>query len=122
MRAFGVVVLAAATFVQLPEHTTHALVLAALASLWGLRLGAYLFWRWRKHGLDRRYKKIIEDAKEKRGWGFAVTALLLVFAPQFALQFILALPVTLGQAAALIRSAPSPRPARCSRASASSTR
>jgi steroid 5-alpha reductase family enzyme len=98
--AFGVVVLAAATFVQLPEHTTHALVLTALASLWGLRLGAYLFWRWRKHGLDRRYKKIIDEAKEKRGWGFAVAALLLVFAPQFALQFILALPVTLGQAAA----------------------
>ena len=52
--ALGVVVLALATFVQLPEHTTHALVLTGLGGLWGLRLGTYLFWRWRKHGHDRR--------------------------------------------------------------------
>jgi steroid 5-alpha reductase family enzyme len=98
--ALGVVVLALATFAQLPEHTTHALILTGLASLWGLRLGTYLFWRWRKQGRDRRYTKILDDAKEKRKWGFAIASLLLVFAPQFALQFILALPVTLGQAAA----------------------
>ena len=98
--ALGVVVLAGATFVQLPEHTTHALVLTALSGLWGLRLGAYLFWRWRKLGLDRRYKKMLDEAHEQRGWNFAITSLLLIFAPQFALQFVLALPVTLGQAAA----------------------
>jgi steroid 5-alpha reductase family enzyme len=97
--ALGVAVLTLATFVQLSEHTTHALVMTALASLWGLRLGAYLFWRWRKRGADRRYKKILDDAKAKRGWGFAMASLLLVFAPQFLLQFLIALPVTLGQAA-----------------------
>jgi steroid 5-alpha reductase family enzyme len=98
--ALGVFVLAVATFLQLPEHTTHALVLTGLACLWGLRLGTYLFWRWRKHGRDRRYVKMMENARAQRKWGFAVASLILVFAPQFVLQFILALPVTLGQAAA----------------------
>lgn len=98
--ALGVVVLAVTTFLQLPEHTTHALVITALACLWGLRLGLYLLWRWRKHGQDRRYEKMVAQAKEKRGWNFATTSALFVFGPQFLLQLIMSLPATLGQAAA----------------------
>ncbi|MFT3728924.1 MAG: DUF1295 domain-containing protein [Terricaulis sp.] len=98
--ALGVVVLTIATFVQIPEHSTHGLVLAGLACAWGLRLGTYLFWRWRKHGHDRRYAKMFENAQQKQKWGFATASVILVFAPQFLLQFILALPATLGQAAA----------------------
>lgn len=94
----GVAVIAIATTVQLTASNPHAFLLTALASAWGMRLGAYLLWRWRKHGRDRRYVKIIEEARAQRGWNFATTSLLFVFAPQLALQFMLALPVIIGQA------------------------
>jgi steroid 5-alpha reductase family enzyme len=93
----GVAVLALATFLQAPEKTSHTEILAALAAVWGVRLGVYLFWRWRKYGFDRRYRKITDDAHEKLHWGFTHTTLVRIFLPQFFLQFVLALPVTLGQ-------------------------
>jgi steroid 5-alpha reductase family enzyme len=94
--ALGIVVLAWLSFVQAPAPGAHAWALAALASVWGLRLGLYLFWRWRKHGADRRYVSILGQARVKRGWNYALSSLLLVFALQFPLQFVVALPVQLG--------------------------
>ncbi len=95
--ALGVVVLAWATFVQLPTPGAHALALLALGTGWGLRLGIYLLWRWGKHGADRRYAKLAENARKQHGLGFAAFSLLWVFAPQLLLQFVVALPVMLGQ-------------------------
>lgn len=95
--ALGVVVLAWSTFVQLTDPGPHAVALLFLASAWGLRLGVYLFWRWAKHGKDRRYAKLAERAKQKYGLNFALFSLLWVFAPQLVLQFIVALPAQLGQ-------------------------
>jgi len=93
----GVALLAWATYLQLAPASPHALLLTALATAWGLRLGVYLIWRWRKHGHDRRYAKMLGDAKTKQGMNFATSSLLYVFAPQMLLQLILALPVMIGQ-------------------------
>ncbi|MGE3928660.1 MAG: DUF1295 domain-containing protein [Hyphomonadaceae bacterium] len=95
--ALGVIVLAWSSYLQPDAPTPHGLLLALLATLWGLRLGLFLFWRWRKHGRERRYEAMLAEAKRKRGWGFATTALLFVFAPQWLLQLIMALPVQISQ-------------------------
>lgn len=95
--ALGVIVLAWSSYLQPDVPTPHGLLLASLASVWGLRLGVYLFWRWRKHGRDRRYERMFANAQRKRGWSFATTSLLFVFAPQMLLQLIVALPVQISQ-------------------------
>jgi steroid 5-alpha reductase family enzyme len=79
--------------------TPHGTLLAGLCTVWGLRLGAYLLWRWRRHGPDKRYVDMLNHAREFRGWSFGVAALLLVFSLQWILQLIVALPVQLGQGA-----------------------
>src|SRR5262249_35456957 len=62
--ALGVVVLAWTTYVNvLPSN--RALLIAVLASAWGLRLGLYLFWRWRRSGADRRYADLAARAKAR---------------------------------------------------------
>jgi len=93
----GVLVLVWTTWAQVAEPTVHGWAAALLASAWGLRLGVFLFWRWLGHGKDRRYARMIENARTKRGWNFATTSLLFVFAPQMVLQIIMALPAQLGQ-------------------------
>ncbi len=95
--ALGMVVLAGASFVSTGQGGRHALLLTILCSLWGLRLGLYLLWRWLSHGPDRRYVTMMAHAQSERGWGYATASLLLVFALQMPLQFIVALPVQLGQ-------------------------
>lgn len=94
--ALGIVALAWLSLAQALAPGPHAWALTALVTIWGLRLGGYLFWRWRKHGPDRRYISIIAQARAKRGWNYATASLLLVFALQLPLQFIVALPVQLG--------------------------
>ncbi|MEQ1868288.1 MAG: DUF1295 domain-containing protein, partial [Micropepsaceae bacterium] len=47
---FGVVVLAWATWAMTARDNAHADHLVSLASVWGLRLGIHLLWRWRKYG------------------------------------------------------------------------
>jgi steroid 5-alpha reductase family enzyme len=66
-------------------------VLLALTEAWALRLGAYLLWRWRRNGPDPRYGRLLA------GKSFALGSLLYVFALQFVLQFVVSLPVQLGQ-------------------------
>lgn len=95
----GMVMLAAASFVQTGARTPHKVVLLGLCIAWGVRLGVHLLLRWRHEGPDQRYVAMIKAAKQKRGWGFALSSLLLVFALQAPLQFIVALPVQLGEAA-----------------------
>lgn len=96
--AFGMVVLAIASFVQAGGLHERKLLLLGLCGAWGLRLGGYMLWRWRTHGTDRRYVSMLGKAEARRGWGFAKASLLLVFATQMPLLFIVALPVQLGQA------------------------
>jgi steroid 5-alpha reductase family enzyme len=96
----GMGILALSTFLQMAEPTPRRWLLLGLCLLWSLRLGGYLLWRWRDHGPDRRYVRMMEKAQQQRGWGFAKASLLLVFVTQAPMQFIVALPVQLGQIAA----------------------
>jgi steroid 5-alpha reductase family enzyme len=95
--ALGMVVLAWATFFATGTSSPRQLMLVVLCSVWGLRLGGYLLWRWRKNGPDRRYQTMLGKAQSERGMSFGRAALQLVFALQGPLQFIVALPVQLGQ-------------------------
>jgi steroid 5-alpha reductase family enzyme len=97
--AFGMVVLAAASFLATGAPTPHKLALAGLCAVWGVRLATHLLLRWRREGPDRRYQAILGHATGERGWSFAKASLLFVFAAQAPLQFIVCLPVQLGQAA-----------------------
>ncbi|HSI19861.1 MAG TPA: DUF1295 domain-containing protein [Sphingomonas sp.] len=95
--AFGMVVIAGSTFAQSGGDPTRKALLLGLCALWGVRLGGYLLWRWRDHGPDRRYQTMFAKAQEHKGWGFAKASLLMVFALQAPLLFIVCLPVQLGQ-------------------------
>lgn len=85
----GFVVIAWISFAAADEHTTRGLLLALLTSAWGLRLGGYLFWRWRKHGADPRY----EPMRDRM--------LTHVFLLQAVLMLVVSLPLQFGQAYAL---------------------
>jgi steroid 5-alpha reductase family enzyme len=95
--ALGILVLAASTHLQAGPGGFHATALLVLCAAWSLRLGLYLLWRWRKHGVDARYRAIMQSAERRRGWSFAFTSGVQVFLLQGILQFIVALPVQLGQ-------------------------
>lgn len=95
----GMVIVALASYAETGGSGPHALLLALLCAIWGVRLGGYLFIRWRKQGADPRYEEMLEHARTVRGWSFAKSSLLLVFALQAPLQLIVALPVQLGQLA-----------------------
>jgi steroid 5-alpha reductase family enzyme len=95
--ALGMVVLAWTSFFGTGPPTPRKVLLLVLCSAWGLRLGGYLLWRWRKNGPDRRYQTMLGKAQSERGMSFGRAALQLVFALQGPLQFVVALPVQLGQ-------------------------
>ena len=91
------VVMASTTFFHARGDPTRKAMLLGLCTLWGLRLGGHLLWRWRNRGSDRRYQAMLAKAQETRHWSFAKASLLLVFVTQAPLLFIVCLPVRLGQ-------------------------
>jgi steroid 5-alpha reductase family enzyme len=93
---FGMVLLAWATWAQSGAPGARSHLLLGLTTLWGLRLAVHLYTRWRAHGEDPRYKKIMASVTEKRGWSWAKTALFSVFLTQAPLLFITCLPAQLG--------------------------
>ncbi len=97
--AYGMVIVALATYVISGGDPERKLALTGLSCLWGLRLGTHLFIRWRKSGKDPRYVKILGHAMEKKGWSFSRASFQMVFAMQAVLLFIVCLPVQLGQIA-----------------------
>ncbi len=98
--ALGMAGLALATYLQADGYQPRMLLLLGLSAAWGLRLGIYLLWRWRSHGPDRRYVRMMEKAKSERGWNYPYASLRLVFALQAPLLWTVALPVQLGQLSA----------------------
>ncbi|HEY9233420.1 MAG TPA: DUF1295 domain-containing protein [Phenylobacterium sp.] len=94
--ALGIVLMAWMTYF-LADRGPHAELLVVLCTVWGLRLGLYLLWRWLSQGPDHRYVVLIGRAGARRGWSFAKASLMLVFAFQAPLQLVVALPVILGQ-------------------------
>ncbi len=95
--ALGMVAMAGTSFVAGGGDPGRKALLFGLCAAWGLRLGVYLLWRWRDHGPDRRYAVMLGRAEESKGWGFAKATLILVFATQAPMLFIVCLPVQLGQ-------------------------
>lgn len=89
----GFVVVAVATLLQTDGDPLRTGLLVGLTSLWGLRLGGYLLWRWRRSGPDPRYQRML-----RRNTGS--DALFLwkrVFLLQAVLLWVVSLPVQLGQ-------------------------
>lgn len=95
--AAGFVIVAWATFwIAGPVFTEHRLLLVVITSLWGLRLAAYLFWRWRKEGPDGHYVAMLKKAPGSPH----VFSLQKVFLLQGVLLWVVSLPIQLGQIAA----------------------
>lgn len=102
----GMAVLAIASWLQLPEPGLRADLIAAMAAIWGLRLGLHLITRWRAQGEDPRYARMLGKAKEQGRYGRA--ALTVVFGPQALLLFLTCLPAQLGVLASGNPSPPGP--------------
>ena len=94
--AFGMVLLACATWAQSEYPSARSHLLLGLTAFWGLRLTLHLWTRWRAHGEDPRYAKIMGSVMEKKGWSWSKTSLLSVFLTQAPLLFITCLPAQLG--------------------------
>lgn len=88
------------TSVAVAGPSGRGLLLAALSTAWGLRLGAFLAWRRRGKGEDRRYAAM----RAGHGERFAAVSFFTVFLLQAALMWIVSLPLQAG--AALGRASP----------------
>jgi len=95
----GMGLVAVSTFLQTGGGTSRRVVLTAICVAWSLRLGGYMLWRWRDHGPDRRYVRMMDKAKVERGWSYGYAAFRLVFLLQMPLLLLVCLPVQLGQVA-----------------------
>jgi steroid 5-alpha reductase family enzyme len=72
------------------------MLVAILASVWGLRLGGYIFLRNRGHGEDPRYQAM----RRHRGPSFWWFSLLQVFLLQGVLMWVIAMPLVWASTAA----------------------
>lgn len=93
----GMGVVALSTFFQTGGGTERRIVLTVICVAWALRLGGYMLWRWRDHGPDGRYVRMLDKAKAERGWNYGYAAFRLVFMLQMPLLWLVCLPVQLGQ-------------------------
>jgi steroid 5-alpha reductase family enzyme len=75
-----------------PEAGDRSLLLAALVSIWGLRLAAYIAWR--HDGEDRRYVAM----RRRYGDRFAVRSLWSVFGLQAGIAWIVSAPIQVAAA------------------------
>lgn len=80
-----------------------ATLIMAMTAAWGFRLGIYLFRRWRREGEDRRYRRILQQARDDGR--FASAALTRVWLMQAVLLFIVSSPAQVG-----ILASPHPAP------------
>ncbi len=94
--AIGLALVGVITYFQTSGAPDRKLALVIVAGIWGLRLGIYLFWRWRTHGPDPRYVRMLQKAADK-GQSFASASLTKVFLTQAPMLWLVALPVQLGQ-------------------------
>lgn len=90
--AFGFVLIGCVTTRLFPFGGIHQHLLTVLVVVWGLRLGFYLLWRWRREGADGRYLAL---TKKARG-NVHLYTLKTVFALQGALMWLVSLPLQLG--------------------------
>ena len=89
----GFVIVAWVTFFTADGFAARRYIIAILTSMWGLRLGGYLFIRNAGKGEDYRYTAM----RNRHGNRFWIVSLGTVFLLQAVLLFIISLPVQLGQ-------------------------
>ncbi len=89
----GFVVVGWTAYAGTEGDRTRGLVLAGLVTVWGLRLGGYLFWRWRRTGADKRYVFLLSRAKGSKH-AFTLTRVFLL---QGVLLWLVSMPLQLGQ-------------------------
>ncbi|MEH6791490.1 DUF1295 domain-containing protein [Parasphingorhabdus sp.] len=94
--AYGMAIMASVSLLQNEDPGPLAYTIWGLTALWGIRLGTHLLLRWRKDGMDPRYKKILGHAIETQGMSFARAALVRAWALQIPLLFMVCLPAQLG--------------------------
>ncbi|MGE0607653.1 MAG: DUF1295 domain-containing protein [Pirellulales bacterium] len=85
----GFVAVVWAAWILTDDKTGRGLLLAALTTIWGLRLSLYLWRRNRGHGEDRRYAAM----RAKHGGNFAWVSLFTVFLLQAGLLWFISWPV-----------------------------
>ncbi|VVT01766.1 DUF1295 domain-containing protein [Erythrobacter sp. EC-HK427] len=90
--------LALTSFLQLGERGAAAWTLLLMAGLWGVRLFWHLFRRFLKHGEDKRYERMLGDARAQGRWG--ITVLWKVWLLQSVLLFTVSSPAQVGILAA----------------------
>jgi steroid 5-alpha reductase family enzyme len=92
--ALGFVLVAISTYATTTATTgPHKDVILVVTTIWGVRLGGYLTWRWRREGPDGRYLAMMKRASGNPH----LTSLRKVFLFQALLLFGVSLPVQLGQ-------------------------
>lgn len=100
----GMGVLALVSWLHVPGGAgTRASLIAAMTAIWAARLAWHLYTRWRRHGEDPRYARMLAKARARGNYGAA--ALKIVFGPQAVLLFLTCLPAQLG-----ILGSPAPAP------------
>lgn len=90
----GFVLVAWVVRVSADGNDARQWLLTTMVSVWGLRLGGYLFWRNHGNGEDFRYRAM----RKHYGPKFPIISLATVFGLQGVLMFVVSLPVQLGQA------------------------
>ncbi len=85
--------LAVLSWLQLAMPGPRALLIAALALVWGARLAWHLFRRWMAYGEDRRYAQMLGKARREGRYASAAAG---VFGGQAALLYITCLPAQIG--------------------------
>lgn len=98
--ALGLASMGVATYFQAHGSPERKLLMVVLVCIWAVRLGGYILWRWRDHGPDRRYVKMLERAQEQKGWSYPKAAWRMVFMLQAPILWVGSLPVQLGQMSA----------------------
>ena len=89
----GMAAVAMLSWAQLGDPGARAGLIAAMAAIWGTRLGVHLFVRWRKAGEDPRYARMLGKAREQ---GRYAAGAFGVFASQAVLLWVTCLPAQLG--------------------------
>jgi len=85
--------LAVSSWAQVEPKGARASLIAAMALVWGARLGWHLYTRWRAHGEDVRYARMLGKARKAGKYGAAAAR---IFAIQAVLLYVTCLPAQLG--------------------------
>lgn len=99
----GMAALAVLAWANMAAPGARATMIMAMTLTWGGRLALHLFARWRRHGEDPRYARILGPAR--KAGRYDIAALSRVFGPQAVLLYVTCLPAQLG-----ILASPAPAP------------